>query len=396
MPARFDAARLAAGGRMVGLVRFDVWLLPLAPQIDAAVDRFRSAAGLVVDLRGNLGGMAPMVEGTIGHFVDTVVTIGTMRTRAASVPRVARPRLVTGDGRRVRPFAGRVAILVDEVTGSASEAFAGGMQAIGRARIFGDTTAGGVLPSQADRLPNGDILQHAIADYIQADGTRLEGRGVLPDEVEALGGRAALLARRSARLRGRVAVAAQGFAGDIEVLSAPPNRLVVRVSIPGMGEIVSGYDGRTGWSVHPATGPRLLEGDELAALLARAAFHAELHDSAQVARLETVGRERFAGKDCYKVRVVSRAGDESFEYFDVATGLLAGVTATVTVGGARVETTSLYDDYRRVGSLMAAMRTTERSSASRAEQVVTLTSVEYDVVPDEAFAPPAAVRALAR
>jgi carboxyl-terminal processing protease len=67
------------------------------------------------------------------------------------------------------------------LSASASEIFAGGMQAIGRARVFGSTSLGGVLPARWDRLPNGDLLYHAIADFVAADGTVLEGRGVLPD-----------------------------------------------------------------------------------------------------------------------------------------------------------------------------------------------------------------------
>jgi carboxyl-terminal processing protease len=33
-----------------------------------------------------------------------------------------------------------------------------------------------------DRLPNGDVLYHAFAEFVTADGITLEGRGVIPDE----------------------------------------------------------------------------------------------------------------------------------------------------------------------------------------------------------------------
>ena len=47
------------------------------------------------------------------------------------------------------------------MSGSASECFAGGMQSIGRARVFGQTSMGQALPALFDRLPNGDVLIHA-------------------------------------------------------------------------------------------------------------------------------------------------------------------------------------------------------------------------------------------
>jgi carboxyl-terminal processing protease len=73
--------------------------------------------------------------------------------------------------------------------------FAGGMQAVGRVRVFGDTTMGAVLPASMDRLPNGDVLYHAFGEFETSSGVYLEGRGVYPDEPIALT-REALLAGR--------------------------------------------------------------------------------------------------------------------------------------------------------------------------------------------------------
>ena len=95
--------------------------------------------------------------------------------------------------------AGPVAILVDAMSGSATECFAGGMQSIGRARVFGQTSMGQALPALFDKLPNGDLLIHAYGDFVTADGTRLEGRGVVPDEMVPLR-REDLLAGRDATL----------------------------------------------------------------------------------------------------------------------------------------------------------------------------------------------------
>jgi carboxyl-terminal processing protease len=60
------------------------------------------------------------------------------------------------------------------------------MQSIGRARVFGQTSMGQALPALFDRLPNGDVLIHAYGDFVTADGTRLEGRGVIPDQTVPL------------------------------------------------------------------------------------------------------------------------------------------------------------------------------------------------------------------
>lgn len=184
---RVDAeAAETPSGAAAGVIGFNVWMAAADAPFAEAVDRFRGARGIVIDLRGNPGGLAGMIMGISGHFFAERTALGTMKMRASELTFFANPRASRPDGTPVAPFTGRVAILVDGLTGSASECFAGGMQAVGRARVFGETTMGQALPASFTRLPNGDTLLHAIADFVTADGTRLEGRGVVPDQTVAL------------------------------------------------------------------------------------------------------------------------------------------------------------------------------------------------------------------
>ncbi len=194
--ARLDrVVRKAADGRHVAVIRFNVWMVPLAAAIDRAVDESRDADGIVIDLRGNPGGVLSMLMGVSGHFLDTPVRLGTLRTRDSELNLVANPRTVAPDGRRVAPYHGPLAILVDQTSYSASEIFAAGMQSIGRARIFGQKTPGGALPAMLRELPSGDVLEYAIGDFVTATGQRIEGYGVVPDQVVSPS-RAALAAGR--------------------------------------------------------------------------------------------------------------------------------------------------------------------------------------------------------
>jgi carboxyl-terminal processing protease len=195
----FRSEVLERGGEKIGFLAFSNWFLPVMKPLDAAVERLRASDGMVIDLRGNTGGAAAMTMGIAGHFFGESKTLGVMMTRDSTFNILAIPRRVNAAGELVEPFAGPLAILVDETTGSASEVFAGGMQALGRARVFGETTAGAVLPAMTTRLPNGDSLLHALGDFETSTGVRLEGRGVIPDEVVPLA-RAELLADRDAKL----------------------------------------------------------------------------------------------------------------------------------------------------------------------------------------------------
>ena len=178
------------GGRRVGVIAFNAWMAAVAEPIARAVDRYRQADGIVVDLRGNIGGLADMMRGVAGHFLATPALLGRLQMRSATLEFRANPRRSTADGRRVEPYDGPLAILVDEHTASASECFAGAMQSLGRARVFGTRTMGQALPASTRVLSNGDVLMYAVGDFTTSTGTRLEGEGVQPDEEVILSRRA--------------------------------------------------------------------------------------------------------------------------------------------------------------------------------------------------------------
>ena len=127
-----------------------------------------------------------MIIGTTGHFLTERIPLGTQRLRTLTLTFKRNPRRVDTRGRRVEPYAGPLVILMDGVSGSASELFAGAMQSVGRALVVGDTSMGAVLPAAMERLPNRDVLYHAFAEFITVDGIALEGRGVYPDRVVPL------------------------------------------------------------------------------------------------------------------------------------------------------------------------------------------------------------------
>jgi len=193
------------GGKKAGLIAFNVWMAAVDEQFAKAIDRFRGADGIVIDLRGNPGGLAGMIMGLAGHFVSDRAVLGVMTTKDKTELRfAANPRLVNDAGQRVEPYSGPLAIIIDGMTGSASECFTGGMQSLERARVFGETSMGQALPALFDTLPNGDVFIHAWGDFVTGKGVRIEGRGVVPDEPVALT-RDALLAGRDAPLRAALA-----------------------------------------------------------------------------------------------------------------------------------------------------------------------------------------------
>ncbi|MEP7346716.1 MAG: S41 family peptidase, partial [Gemmatimonadaceae bacterium] len=199
--ARLESQRIDDPDGCTGVIRFTSWMPVIAAQFERAVRALRGCRGIILDLRGNLGGVAAMVMGTSGWFMSHADTLGVLRMRDAELRYVAIPQHASGDGRAAEPYAGALAILVDSHSASTSEMFAAGLQAAERARVFGDTTAGQALPATLYRLPNRDVLMYAVADFVTKKGVRLDGRGVIPDDVIPLR-RTDLLAGRDLALQG--------------------------------------------------------------------------------------------------------------------------------------------------------------------------------------------------
>ena len=176
----------------IGYVRFSLFLDPvhLMSTFSEAIRTCLKCDGFIVDVRDNPGGIGILATGIAGWFVDQQnQRLGAMYTRDSTLNFVVNPR--------PQAFAGPLAILVDGASASTSEIFAGGLQDMHRARIFGTKTAAAALPSVVERLPNGDGFQYAVANYISEGGRTLEGNGVQPDEAVQMT-RATLLAGHDA------------------------------------------------------------------------------------------------------------------------------------------------------------------------------------------------------
>ncbi len=164
----------------VGYYTLDIFLNPplVMPTFERFVREHIDAPGIVIDMRGNLGGIIPMAMGIGGWFVDEPnIYLGELITPDSRLKLVMNPRDVT--------YEGPVAVLIDEVSISNAELLSAGLKDIGRARVFGNRTAGLLLPSVVELLPNGDGFQYAFAGYESASGSSPEGVGVVPD-VEVL------------------------------------------------------------------------------------------------------------------------------------------------------------------------------------------------------------------
>lgn len=226
-------------------------------------------------------------------------------------------------------------------------------------------------------------------------------RASLPPSAEilkhyrtAIGGEAAIKRHTSRTMKGSFEITAQGMKGDLSIVAAAPDKMRLSITLQGLGDLERGYDGRVGWSVDPAVGPRLLQGRELDELKHSADFYDDLHDPSKYQSVTVIGKGPFEGHDCYEVKLVRTTGFEYTEFFDVTSGLLVGVKMDATSQMGTVPVTTIVTEYKPFGGVM--MPTVTRQKMMGLESVTTITSVSYDQVAANAFDLPPAIAALIR
>ncbi len=201
-----------------------------------------------------------------------------------------------------------------------------------------------------------------------------------------------LMQRGVVHTTGTFSMTSMGTTGDLEVIHAQPNRTLMRVTLPGLGEIRTGFDGQVGWSMNAMEGPRLMSGAELTQIRDEADFGSNVRDSSLFATMETVEKTEMGGVPCYKVRLAWKSGRETFDCYAVDSGLLVGsVVKTQTAMGA-VDAVILFSDYRDFDGVKMPVTSTQQAFGQT--MVMKVNRVTYEPVEASVFDLPAEIRAL--
>lgn len=230
----------------------------------------------------------------------------------------------------------------------------------------------------------------------KADASALPtARSIIDKHLAAVGGRKAITAHKSHRVKGTMSMPANGMSGTLESVAARPNKIKTKVTLAGVGEIQEGFDGTHAWTINPMTGPSLATGAELEDRKFDALYDNELKDEAHYESLKTVEKTTFDGRPAYKIAVKRKgAASQDFEYYDAETGLKIGVEATRHTPMGAVTVVATQGEYKKFGNLLIA--TLMKQKMMGVEQVMTISSVEFDVVDPAELEMPAAVKALVK
>jgi carboxyl-terminal processing protease len=202
LPARtdFESRTLVDG---IAYLRFNHFNdVGLISRVLDAIDGIDAAgpAGLVIDLRGNSGGLMEHMVRVAGKLLGGGVEVGKTRWPGSSV---SENSVLPGDDFYQAPLV----LLIGPSSSSAAEIIAAAVQDHRRGTLIGRTTNGSVVVAKTFTLPDGGAVTIPVRDFVRSGDRRIEGVGVEPDiwilptleDIRA--GRDPVLERALAKLR---------------------------------------------------------------------------------------------------------------------------------------------------------------------------------------------------
>ncbi|MFB7109303.1 S41 family peptidase [Streptomyces sp. NPDC056291] len=161
--------RRPTGG--VTVIKIAAFTKGVGDKVRTAVRRSPAVGGIVLDLRGNSGGLVTEAVTTASAFLDgglvaTYDVDGDQRALHAG-----------SGGDTIRPLV----VLVDGGTMSAAELLTGALQDRGRAVVVGSRTFGKGSVQMPSRLPDGSVAELTVGHYRTPGGHAVDGHGITPD-----------------------------------------------------------------------------------------------------------------------------------------------------------------------------------------------------------------------
>lgn len=184
-PPGVQAMKLGSG---FGYLRFSGFEESIRSRTLEALESLRDTRGLILDLRDNGGGSLFFARALAEQFVSGEHLMAHVDTRTGRPVSLlfglieVLPAQFQISGRS-DPFLQPLVILLNAGSASASELLAASLKQLGRAYLIGDTSCGCLLGYLGyAQIPGGGALAYSEIGFRLADGSRIEGDGLTPDE----------------------------------------------------------------------------------------------------------------------------------------------------------------------------------------------------------------------
>ncbi|MCB0847338.1 MAG: S41 family peptidase [Bacteroidetes bacterium] len=154
-------------------------------QLQYLLQYFQDTDGLIIDVRGNLGGAADNITRLMSVLVNEDLVSGKLFTPNHD-GQLMEEDITIHKNEKLGTYSGEIVLLTNRQCYSSCNVFAGFMSQLSNVTIVGDTTGGGSGLAVGSELANGWRYRYSAAKITLADGTEIE-EGVTPDHKVTTG-----------------------------------------------------------------------------------------------------------------------------------------------------------------------------------------------------------------
>lgn len=218
---------------------------------------------------------------------------------------------------------------------------------------------------------------------------------IIAKHIEAIGGKERLSNLAQMNIEGTMSILVYGMTGSINVKTEAPNKMITTVDLGQFGISRSGFDGEIAWSMNTMSGNQILSGEALKAMKEKSNFYGNTVDLGKDAlKKETVEITKIDEKDYYRVMLVNKAGEESYLFFSLETGLLNIIDRVELGPTGKVPTRIILSDYvEHEGVKISRKMLTKQNGV---ETTIEFSSVSFSIESKNAFELPAEIKALVK
>lgn len=236
------------------------------------------------------------------------------------------------------------------------------------------------------------LLGMAFAPLTAARAQELPpAKDLIAKYVAAVGGVDAFKKHKTVRVKGALDIPAQGMSGTMQMLSRLPNETIMKIEIPGIGEIKQGSIGDVAWYSNPMQGSRVITGKEAEAMTEGPDPLNYLRLGSNITSSETIEKATYDGKECYKVKHTYKSGRTTTDCFSLADGLIVATVAKAATPMGEIEQTTLLSGYKDFNGMKRP--TTMVIETQGFQQVLTISEVTFDDVQDAEMTLPPDIQA---
>ena len=225
----------------------------------------------------------------------------------------------------------------------------------------------------------------------KADDKLPTPREVIDRFIEVTGGMEAYKAHPYRTAKGYFEMPAMGMRGEMVIRQAAPNLMVASIDLPGMGSMMTGFNGTTGWSTNPMQGPMIMEGKQLEQVKREADFFGSVDILKNFKEARTVGIAEFNGEKCYQLKLTGEEGITNV-YYSVESGLAVGRKSVEISPMGEVPSVMTISGYKDFGGVLTP--TMQSIEAMGQKQNLVTETVTFEELEPSVFALPPEIKTL--